>query len=143
MPDSTAAAGAEVPPEEQEAIGDVMEAFIDAVRQGNPDALRRLFAARAVITIGLRQGSVDELRPYVTPVVVTIEEIKSLYKQGGRIHVRLAVRLSEPATTSAVAAVDGHVHVVFVREEGRGWVIGSLRYRKEGQPARLETLSAS
>jgi hypothetical protein len=26
-----------------------------------------------------------------------------------------------------------------VEEEERGWVIGSLRYRREGQPARLDT----
>jgi hypothetical protein len=141
-PNGAAAPDGEVSPAEQEAIGDVMEAFIEALRNGDPDGLRRLFARYAVVTIGLRQGMVDELRPFVAPVVVDVEQIKSLYKLGGRVHVRLAVRIGDPGAGVVVARTDSHVHAVFVPEDGR-WVIGSLRYRREGQPARLETLVAT
>jgi uncharacterized protein with NAD-binding domain and iron-sulfur cluster len=141
-PNGAAAADPEVSPDEQEAIGDVMEAFIAALREGDPDGLRRLFAKSAVVTIGLRQAVVDELRPFVAPGVVNIEQIKSLYKMGGRVHVRLAVRISDPRAATGVAQTDGHIHAVFVPEDGH-WLIGSLRYRREGQPAKLEALVAT
>ena len=142
-PDGAAAPDTAVTPAEQEAIGDRIQAFIDAMEIGQPDALRPLFAPRAVITIGLRQGTLEELLPYVRRVGVSIQEIKSLYKLGGRVHLRLAIWLAESGEVPGGALIEGHVHVVFVWEGNRGWVIGSLRYRREGQPARLESLSVS
>lgn len=129
-----------VPGEVQQRIGDRIQEFIDAMRGGDPRALLRLFVAYATITIGVRSHMVEEALPFVRPgVLVRIEEIKSVYQLGALVHVRMRVRLSEEGRPGA--PLEGHVHVVFVETEEESWLINSLRYRREGEPARLEVLS--
>lgn len=132
----------------QKGVGDVLEAFITALKRGNRAALSRLFAPYALITVGLKQGPVNEFLPLLTRKVdVTVEDIPRLYQRGGRVHVVLAVGLSVQDGAPSHPPLAGHVHVVLVRRRGRrqaggrgaGWAIASLRYRRAGAPARLET----
>ena len=140
----------ELPADVQEAIGDRIEDFIDGMKRGDREALRHLFLRHAAITIGLRQGTVDQLLPYVRKgVIVRIERFKSIYRLGPRIHLRMTVHVSDDRD-DAGPPIEGHVHVVFVRPDGRldaaadehPWRIASLRYRREGEAVHLETLSA-
>lgn len=123
----------------QRLIGDKIEAFIDTMERGAPRDLVPLFVPRAVITIGLWQGALEEFLPYVTPTRVTIREIKSLYQLGGRVHLRLTVELSE---LEGGGRIEGHVHAVFVQLERDAWTIASLRYRREHAPVQLEAVAA-
>ena len=140
-----------VPATVQEGVGDVLEAFIAALRRGDRAALRRLFAPYALVTIGLESGPIDEFLPAFTRKVdVTVEAIPRRYQRGGRVHVVLAVRLRECDVEPDAPALEGHVHVVLVRRRdgrpakrrGAGWAIASLRYRRAGAPARRETPAA-
>ncbi len=137
-----------VPALVQKGVGDVLEEFIAALKRGDRAALYRLFAPYALITVGLEQGSVNEFLPRLTRRVdVTVEDIPRLYHRGGRVHVVLAVGLSVQDNAPGHPPLAGHVHVVLMRRRGRrqaggrraGWAIASLRYRRAGAPARLET----
>jgi 15-cis-phytoene desaturase len=129
-----------VPLEIQDQIGDRIQEFIDEMRRGDARGLLRLFIAYATITIGLRPRAVEEAVPFIRPgVIVSIEQIKSVYQLGSRVHLRMTVSLNEDGRVGP--DVEGHVHVVFVKTEEAGWLIASLRYRREGQPAQLEPLS--
>jgi 15-cis-phytoene desaturase len=130
-----------VPRGVQRRIGDRIEQLIDAMKRGDARDLRRLFMPYATITIGIRPRTVEEALPFVRAgVIVNIDNIKSVYKLGARVHVRMTVRLNEEGR--AAPDVEGHVHTVFVRTEDEGWLIASLRYRREGRPAQFEPLFA-
>lgn len=134
-----------VPASVQAGVGDVLEAFIAALKRGDRAALDRLFAPYALVTIGLEHGPVKEFLALTQKVDVTIQAIPRLYQRGGRVHVGLAVRFSGPDAAPGSPSLAGHVHVVLVRRRGRGkrpgasWAIASLRYRRAGAPARYET----
>ena len=147
---ATAPPEAELSPDEHEAIGDRLQDFIDGMHRGDRELIRSLFLRRATITIGVRQGTVEQLIPYVREgIVVRIEDFKSIYRLGPRVHLRMAVRVSDERHP-ARRALEGHVHVVLVRPgdnggapiEAQPWRIASLRYRREGRPAHLEPLAA-
>jgi uncharacterized protein with NAD-binding domain and iron-sulfur cluster len=131
-----------VPLDVQKPIGNRIEEFMHAMKDGDARRLLRLFVPYATITIGLRPRMVEEAVPFIRPgVIVGIEQIKSVYQLGSRVHVRMRVRLSEENRPGS--AIDGHVHVVFIESDKEGWLITSLRYRREGEPAQIEVLSAT
>jgi 15-cis-phytoene desaturase len=134
-----------VPAPVQQAVGDVLEALIAALKRADREAIHRLFAPYALVTIGTEQGPVEEfLSALWGRIEITVDAIPRLYRRAGRVHVVLAVRLG---MSVAGPPVDGHVHVVLVqrRDERKAraprgrWAIASLRYRRAGAPARRET----
>lgn len=130
-----------VPRGVQRRIGDRMQDFIDGMKAGDAPKLLRLFLPYATVTIGLRPRMIEEAVPFIRPgVIVRIEEIKSVYRVGSRVHVRTTVLVGEEGR-GGPPPIEGHVHVVFVEREDEGWLIASLRYRREGEPAQIETLS--
>jgi uncharacterized protein with NAD-binding domain and iron-sulfur cluster len=137
-----------VPAVLQSAVGHALETLITALGHADRAAIRRVFAAHALVTIGLEQGSVDDFVAALTEGIhVTVDAIPRLYERGGRVHVVLAMRLRQSTVRPGSGVVAGHVHVVLVRQRAAGkptaahdgWVIASLRYRRAGAPAGRET----
>jgi 15-cis-phytoene desaturase len=136
-----------VPPATQAGVGDVLEAFIAALKRGDRPALRRLFAPYALCTVGLEQWPIDEfLAGLGGRIAVRVEAIPRLYQRGGRVHVVLAVRYRDADAERDSPSIPGHVHVVLLPRRGVGkrarpsWAIASIRYRRADGPAVRETL---